>query len=229
MGIVVLGAVFIDIKGHSTSSYIPAGRNVGTVEEVHGGVSRNVVEDIANVELRPKFVSLIDESGIGTGVLEKLNNHKVDTRFVRRTPDGMGKWLAVFDNHGDVVASISKRPDLSAINDILDEQGDEIFGDADSIALEIDMEKDKQKRPTDRGKTAVMREQPRTPASRPRDPRPRTGNSVGREAARKERLRAAEAEPDSRGGRSVSRSAALRRGSSGHRRRTKAVQGRRCP
>ena len=46
MGIVVLGAVFIDIKGHSTSSYIPAGRNVGTVEEVHGGVSRNVVEDI---------------------------------------------------------------------------------------------------------------------------------------------------------------------------------------
>ena len=146
MGIVVLGAVFIDIKGHSTSSYIPAGRNVGTVEEVHGGVSRNVVEDIANVELRPTFVSLVDESGIGTGVLEKLNNHKVDTRFVRRTPDGMGKWLAVFDNHGDVVASISKRPDLSVINDILDEQGDEIFKNADSIALEIDMEKDTIKR-----------------------------------------------------------------------------------
>ncbi|MCR5415400.1 MAG: carbohydrate kinase family protein [Pseudobutyrivibrio sp.] len=146
MGIVVLGAVFIDIKGHSTNSYIPAGRNVGTVEEVHGGVSRNVVEDIANVELRPTFVSLVDESGIGTGVLEKLNNHKVDTSFVRRTPDGMGKWLAVFDNHGDVVASISKRPDLSVINDILDEQGDEIFENADSIALEIDMEKDTIKR-----------------------------------------------------------------------------------
>ncbi|MBP5324361.1 MAG: carbohydrate kinase family protein [Pseudobutyrivibrio sp.] len=146
MGIVVLGAVFIDIKGHSTSSYIPAGRNVGTVEEVHGGVSRNVVEDIANVELRPTFVSLVDESGIGTGVLEKLKNHKVDTRFVRRTPDGMGKWLAVFDNHGDVVASISKRPDLSVINDILDEEGDEIFKEADRIALEIDMDKETIKR-----------------------------------------------------------------------------------
>ena len=70
------------------------------------------------------------------------------------------------------------------------------------------MEKDKQKRPTDRGKTSVMKEQPRTPASRPKDPRPRTGNAAGREAARKERLRAAEAEPESRsGGRSVSRSA----------------------
>ena len=146
MGIVVLGAVFIDIKGHATAGYIPAGRNVGTVEEVHGGVSRNVVEDIANVELRPTFVSLVDESGIGTGVLEKLNNHKVDTRFMRRTPNGMGKWLAIFDNHGDVVSSISKRPDLSEINNILDEEGDEIFKDADSIALEIDMEKDTIKR-----------------------------------------------------------------------------------
>lgn len=53
MGIVVLGAVFVDIKGYPTSTYIPGGRNVGRVEQVPGGVSRNVVEDIANVELRP--------------------------------------------------------------------------------------------------------------------------------------------------------------------------------
>ena len=29
------------------------GRNAGKVEYVHGGVSRNVVEDIANIELAP--------------------------------------------------------------------------------------------------------------------------------------------------------------------------------
>ena len=53
MGIVVLGAVFVDVKGYPLSTYIPGGRNVGRVEQVPGGVSRNVVEDIANVELRP--------------------------------------------------------------------------------------------------------------------------------------------------------------------------------
>ena len=58
MGIVVLGAVFVDIKGYPLSAYIPGGRNAGRIEQVHGGVSRNVVEDIANVELRPTFVSL---------------------------------------------------------------------------------------------------------------------------------------------------------------------------
>ena len=65
MGIVVIGAVFVDIKGYPTDVYIPGGRNAGRVEQVHGGVSRNVVEDIANVELRPTFVSLVDRSGIG--------------------------------------------------------------------------------------------------------------------------------------------------------------------
>ena len=65
MGIVVLGAVFVDIKGYPADVYIPGGRNAGRVEIVHGGVSRNLVEDIANVELRPTFVSLVDTTGAG--------------------------------------------------------------------------------------------------------------------------------------------------------------------
>lgn len=127
MSIVVMGAVFVDIKGYPLSSYIPGGRNAGRVVQVHGGVSRNIVEDIANVELRPTFVSLVDNTSAGADVVKKLQSHKVDTRYIRTTPDGMGTWLAIFDNTGDVTASISKRPDLSPIADILDEQGDEIF------------------------------------------------------------------------------------------------------
>lgn len=146
MGIVVLGAVFVDIKGYPLDTYIPAGRNEGRVKQIHGGVSRNVVEDIANLELRPTFVSLVDDSGTGADVIKKLKNHKVNTDYVRVTPDGMGTWLAVFDNDGDVCASISKRPDLRPIADILDEHGDEIFKDADSIVLEIDMDKEAVKR-----------------------------------------------------------------------------------
>ena len=52
MGIVVIGTSFVDIKGFPEDTYIPTGRNVGRVEYIHGGVARNVVEDIANMELR---------------------------------------------------------------------------------------------------------------------------------------------------------------------------------
>ena len=146
MGIVVIGAVFVDIKGYPEDVYIPAGRNVGRVEQVHGGVGRNVAEDIANVELRPTFVSLVDTSGIGEDVVRKLKSHKVNTDYIRAVPDGMGTWLAVFENDGDVVASISKRPNLMPIAEVLDQQGDEIMANADSIVLELDMDKEIVKR-----------------------------------------------------------------------------------
>ena len=142
MGIVVIGDVFIDIKGFSTSPYIPYGRNAGTITQIHGGVGRNVAEDIANVELEPTFVSSVDDDAMGEDVIRKLDRHKVNTKYMKKVKNGMGTWLAVFDHEGDVVGSISKRPDHKWIEQILDEHGDEIFKDADSVAIEIDLDKD---------------------------------------------------------------------------------------
>ena len=146
MAIVVVGAVFVDIKGFPDELYVPTGRNAGRVEIVHGGVGRNVAEDIANVELRPTFVSMVDDTASGAEVLRKLGKHKVNTDYVLTRPDGMGLWLAVFDNSGDLAGSISKRPKLDPLIALLDEKGDEIFRDADSIVIEVDMDKEIVKR-----------------------------------------------------------------------------------
>ena len=116
MGIVVIGDVFIDIKGYSTSPYIPQGRNAGTIVQIHGGVGRNVVEDIANVELEPTFVGAVDDDAMGEEVIQKLKRHKVNTKYMRKANNGIER--------------------------ILDEHGDEIFKDADSIVIEIDLEKE---------------------------------------------------------------------------------------
>ena len=142
MAIVVVGAVFVDIKGFPDDVYVPTGRNAGRVETVHGGVGRNVAEDIANVELRPRFVSMVDDTASGAEVLHKLQKHKVDTEYVLERPDGMGIWLAVFDNTGDLAGSISKRPNMDPLIELLDEKGDDIFRDADSIVIEVDMDKE---------------------------------------------------------------------------------------
>lgn len=146
MGIVVIGAVFVDIKGYPEGAFIPTGRNAGRIEQIHGGVGRNVAEDVANCELRPTFISLVDNSAIGAEVVRKLKSHKVNTDYIRATENGLGTWLAVFDDEGDVFASVSQRPDLRPIGDILDTHGDEIFRDADSVILEIDLDKEVVKR-----------------------------------------------------------------------------------
>lgn len=146
MAIVVVGNVFVDIKGFPDDQYIPTGRNAGRVETVHGGVGRNVAEDIANMELRPVFVSMVDDTATGIEVKRKLKNHKVNTDYIPEVPDGMGIWLAVFDNSGDLAGSISKRPNMDAMIELLDAKGDEIFRDADSIVIEIDVDKEIVKR-----------------------------------------------------------------------------------
>lgn len=141
MGIVVIGATFVDIKGFPNDTYIPDGRNAGRVEYIHGGVARNVVEDIANMELRPTYIGIVDDTPMGADVVQKLKNHKVNTDYVLVRPDGMGTWLAVFDSDGNVAGSISKRPNLLPILEVLEEKGDEIFAQADSVVLEVDIDK----------------------------------------------------------------------------------------
>jgi len=142
MSIVVIGSAFMDVKGFPYDEYLPTGRNAGRVEYVHGGVARNVAEDIANVELRPIYLGIVDDTPLGTAVLEKLKNHKVNCDYMLTIPDGMGTWLAVFDNNGDVAGSISKRPNMLPITVMLDQKGDEIFAQAESVVLEVDLDKE---------------------------------------------------------------------------------------
>ena len=100
------------------------------------------MEDIANIELRPTFLGIVDDSALGSEVIHKLQNHKVNTEYMLTIPNGMGTWLAVFDHHGDVAGSISQRPNLMPILDVLEKSGDEIFENADSVVIEVDMDKE---------------------------------------------------------------------------------------
>ena len=98
MSIIVVGCVFVDIKGYPSRTYIPGGRNAGKVRYVHGGVCRNIAEDIGNLGLEPVFLSLVDPTGVGEDVLLRLQEHGVNIRYVRQVTNGMGTWLAVFDH-----------------------------------------------------------------------------------------------------------------------------------
>ncbi len=142
MSMVVFGSAFVDIKGYPLAKYIPAGRNVGRVVQTHGGVARNVAEDIGHVGLRPIFVSVLDETGTSADVLSRLHLSGVNTDYIVRSENGLGTWLAIFDNTGDVIASISHRPDLSTLHQVLDQHGTELIASADSIVVEIDMDED---------------------------------------------------------------------------------------
>ncbi len=139
-GTVVFGTVFMDCKGFAASRYDPLGRNVGTVRFIHGGVGRNVAENLALSGSAPVFVSSVDAGGLGDEVLARLSAEGVDVSRVRHAPSsGMGIWLAVMDERGELASSISQMPDLAIMEAIIREEGEEIIREAGSVILEVDL------------------------------------------------------------------------------------------
>ena len=135
----VIGAVFVDVKGFAREPYMPEGRNVGDVQLAAGGVCRNVAENLANLGQPVQFVSMVDDNALGREVREGLRALGVDDSYVLCAPRGMGRWLAILDEKGDLAGSISRQPDFTPLQALLEERGEEIVSATDGIVLEFDM------------------------------------------------------------------------------------------
>ena len=72
--------------------------------------------------------------------MERLEAQKIDLRYSIRVPqNGVGLWLAVMDEKGDLAGSTSQMPDTEPLARYLQERGEEIVSGADSVCLEMDM------------------------------------------------------------------------------------------
>ena len=136
----VFGVTFVDVKGFPFSTYVATGTNLGTVKIVHGGVSRNVCEDFANIGMPVDFVSVSDRTCIGQDVVTHLDNIGVGTEYITWTKDnGIGMWLAVMNEKGDLAGSTSQMPDVAALESFIGAKGEEIVSKCENIVLEMDL------------------------------------------------------------------------------------------
>lgn len=138
--VAVIGTIFMDCKGFAKQRYNPAGRNLGSVKFVHGGVGRNVAENMANLGVKTSFVSSVDKSGVGKEVLHRLSAVGINLDYVLETEvRGMGLWLAILDDSGDLAGSVSQMPDLVVLENYIAEKGDEFISRTSHIVLELDL------------------------------------------------------------------------------------------
>ena len=71
-GTVVMGVIFVDIKGFPFGEYHATGTNLGSIRFVHGGVARNVAEDMARIGSPVTFVTLGDTTPMSREAMERL-------------------------------------------------------------------------------------------------------------------------------------------------------------
>lgn len=136
---VVIGTAFIDCKGFAGQNYNPIGRNLGSIQFVHGGVGRNVAENLANLQVPTTFISSVDKTAIGQEVVTRLQQTGIDTSYIAQAANGMGFWLAVLDENGDLAGSVSQMPVLCALEELISQKGREFMQNATHIILELDL------------------------------------------------------------------------------------------
>lgn len=141
--IAVIGTTFVDCKGFVnglSGDYDAAGRNTGNVKFVHGGVGRNVAENLSGLGDEVYFVSSIDDTALSEEICERLRKNGTNLDYVVKAKNNaMGTWIVILDVQGEQVGSLSAMPDVSIVEKVLKERGENLIKSVDGIAAEIDM------------------------------------------------------------------------------------------
>lgn len=139
MNIQVIGVAFSDLKGFPFGVYDPLGTNKGSVIVTQGGVARNVAADLNNLGAGVKFALMLDEGGMGDEMRKNLTDRGIDLSYAVTVKEkGIGKWLAVFNEKGDLAGSISMMPEVAPLEKLIEEKGDEMISSADAVVVEFD-------------------------------------------------------------------------------------------
>jgi len=140
MKVLVIGVAFVDVKGFPFFKYDAIGTNKGNVVIKQGGAARNVAEDLAKLGAEVNFPVMLDGDAFGNEVRTRLTDAGVDVSLAPRTDgNGIGMWLAVFDEKGNLAGSISKMPEAEPMERLFDEKGAQLVADADMIVIEYDL------------------------------------------------------------------------------------------
>lgn len=137
--VVVVGTIFVDIKGFPRGAYDSRGRNIGNVQFYHGGVGRNVAETMVQLDVSTAFSSTADSSALGQEVIDRLQSMGIDTSYVLQKQGGMGMWMAVIDEAGDLAGSISQMPAYDVLETAILNAAPAFLSTCKAVALEIDL------------------------------------------------------------------------------------------
>lgn len=138
--VVVLGTTFVDLKCFPSNELNLKGRNQGVTRFYHGGVGRNVAETIALLGSQVRFVSSVQQDGVGREVISRLERHGVDLTGLLRVdePGGHGLWVAILHKDGDLACSLSQLPHYKFMKEAWRLYGRQVLTGAQWCVLEID-------------------------------------------------------------------------------------------
>lgn len=113
MNILVIGGSNIDIYGQIPGPTKMKDSNPGKIYQSFGGVGRNILENLARLGLKPRFVTSIGDDKNGRDLLNNLSDLGVETKAQIVPGHITPTYLAVLDSDHDLLVAVNDMDALS--------------------------------------------------------------------------------------------------------------------
>lgn len=139
----VIGSANLDVKGRLFEPAIPGSSNSADIRTSHGGVARNIAENLARLGADVALLTAVGEDGIGEELLRHAAAQGVDVSRALRVPGATtGMYLAALDETGDLALGLD---DLRVMRHVTAEylaRNEDVFARCGMVVVDMNLEDD---------------------------------------------------------------------------------------
>ena len=141
--VLVIGSANLDIKGRLLGPPITGSSNAAAIRTSHGGVARNVAENLARLGAPVTLLTAVGDDTVGDDLLRHAAAIGVDISRALRVPgESTGIYLAALDMTGDLALGLDDLRIVERLSSDYLEANADAFEDADMIVLDMNLQAD---------------------------------------------------------------------------------------
>jgi pseudouridine kinase len=138
--VLVIGSSGIDLVGRASQALQSGTSNPGWLRYSHGGVARNVAENLARLGTESLLISAVGDDPQGQQVLDHLETAGVDTSHVITVDDHpTGAYLAILNQDGSLHVGLDDMSAATAISADHLRQRKELFTQAALVFIDANL------------------------------------------------------------------------------------------
>jgi pseudouridine-5'-phosphate glycosidase/pseudouridine kinase len=103
----IIGGATVDMIAQGNGAIQVGTSNVGTMQQSHGGVGRNITECLGRYQLNPVFLSVTGNDDVGDAIHSHLKQVNVEPHFLRVHSSRTAVYNAILDRDGALIAAIA--------------------------------------------------------------------------------------------------------------------------
>ncbi|MCX5775405.1 MAG: carbohydrate kinase family protein [Firmicutes bacterium] len=116
MNILVIGGSNVDIYGQIPGPLKMKDSNPGHVYQTDGGVGRNILENLARLGLKPRFITAIGSDENGRNLINHLTSLGIESHALVVDGKITPTYIAILDADGEMVVSVNDMEALGKLD-----------------------------------------------------------------------------------------------------------------